>query len=339
MAKNKKTYAQEAKSIMNRYKLRLGEKFDKGDQLALEAMNQELAALRESQEGTRMITLGGKEYCSGGKIKRYQDGGTITKAFNKNRGIDLISDDLLGFSRDKLPGTPAEAMAAQTGSKSTDLLTPFQSRVPWIGAASGIVGSLLMNRDIDLPTYDYEEYDPTQIVPHLVDYSRGREQTLRERDIADARIRRGARGRGSQAGLMENIIAGTTGTQRVAGTGFNESLEREQNVNAQIMNEVAARTAQQDLTAAQMNARNKLFATQIDRENAFIKEQRRQNRVSGIVDSITGYGQDLMAADQYDQMLNIMAPDNYTPYASKDSILRRILQISPEMNIGFRKTT
>jgi hypothetical protein len=339
MAKNKKTYADEARAIMNRYKLRLGEKFDKGDTLALEAMNQELAALRESQEGTRMVMLGGKEYRGGGKLKRYQDGGFISKAFDKNRGIDLINDELLGFTPDTLPATSAGAMAAQTGSKSTDLLTPFKSRVPWLGAVSNIAGSLLMNKDIDLPSYDYEEYDPTQIAPHLVDYSRGREQTLRERDIADARIRKGARGLGSRAGLMENITAGTTGTQRVAGTAFNQSLENEQNVNAQILNEVGARNAQAGLTAAQMNARNKLFGTQIDRENAFIKEQRRQNRIGGIVDSVTGYGKDLMAADQYDQMLNMMAPENYTPYASRDSRLRRLLQISPEMNIGFRKTT
>jgi ribosomal protein S17E len=36
----KKTYAQEAKAIMNKYKLRLGDKFDKNDPFAREAMNQ-----------------------------------------------------------------------------------------------------------------------------------------------------------------------------------------------------------------------------------------------------------------------------------------------------------
>jgi hypothetical protein len=56
MAK-KQTYADRAKSIMNKYKPRLGEKFDKGDVLALEAMNQELEGLREEQERARVQKL------------------------------------------------------------------------------------------------------------------------------------------------------------------------------------------------------------------------------------------------------------------------------------------
>jgi len=56
MAK-KKSFADEAKTIMNKYKPRLGEKFDKGDVLALEAMNQELAGLRDKQEKERVQEL------------------------------------------------------------------------------------------------------------------------------------------------------------------------------------------------------------------------------------------------------------------------------------------
>lgn len=464
-----KTYAQEAKTIMNRYKIRLGDKFDKGDKLSLEAMNKELDGLRESQE-TERLKLNGvpEEYCGGGKLRlkmatggripmyqgpgeypnwlrgrrwdqgalglgttptldyfAYGDtrfgnstpyaGGTgvgspyfnnlsaesslrqfgrnfltgerinpgmlngsgnfanipsstldfsafntkksagtstpavaptpvepiagmnpsaLASAFNARKGANAGLNPIV---RDSLPGTSAEAMKAVSSGGNN--LEPFNSRVPWMGAAANIVGSLLMNRKVDLPTYNYEEYKPTQIAPHLVDYTRGREQTMRERDLANNIIARNARGTGSQAGLMENILAGTTGTQRTTGTAFNQSLENQQNTNAQILNDVGARNAQLNLSATEMNARNKLYATQIERENALFNEQQRQNRIGSIIDSITGYGRDLMAADQYDQMLQILAPDNYTPYASKDSRLRRILQISPKMNLRYRKTT
>ena len=53
MAK-KQTYADRAKAIMSKYKTRLGEKFDKGDALALEAMNQELRGLQREQEKARI---------------------------------------------------------------------------------------------------------------------------------------------------------------------------------------------------------------------------------------------------------------------------------------------
>jgi hypothetical protein len=57
MAKKKQTYADRAKAIMNKYKTRLGEKFDKGDVLALEAMNQELQGLQRKQEKERIQKL------------------------------------------------------------------------------------------------------------------------------------------------------------------------------------------------------------------------------------------------------------------------------------------
>lgn len=504
----KRTYADEARAIMNKYKLRLGDKFDKGDALSLESMNAELAALREKQEEERMVQLGGQMYACGGKLKGcggklkmatggelpmfqgpgeysnylpsykatypysqyfgevmldnakspfnmrtpnrfdlisgrspldplqrptmlpgatitasrptegYYNAGTMPETTiygtNPNAGSPLrqfgkdfltgkrlnpgpfkpsgnfanTPSSTLDFSAfnakksagantpataptpagpitgnpisavkfnagtmganasainrgayDALPNTPAEAMAALQGQSNPEGNDPYTSRVPWLGAAAGIVGGLLMNRKIDLPRYNYQEYDPTQIAPHLVDYSRGREQTMRERDIANARIRQGARGTGSQGALMENIIAGNTGTQRVAGTAFNQSLEAEQNQNAQILNEVAARNAQSRLGAAEMNARNKLYASQIDRENSLINEQQRQNRIGSVVDNITGYSKDLLAARQYDQMLNLMAPDNYKPtFGDQDSWFKRFFQLPRKFDIRSLNT-
>jgi len=227
--------------------------------------------------------------------------------------------------------------SAGFGTGSEEGADPFKSRVPWMGAAAGAIGGLLANRKLDLPSYEYEEFKPTKARANLVDYSRGREQTLRERDQANAVIGRNARGTGSQAGLMENILAGTTGTQRAAGTAFNQSLENEGNVNAQIRNQTSQFNAQSDMQASQMNSRNKLYANQLDRENVLFNDQRRQNRIGSVTNAVTGYTKDRVAADQYDQMLNMMKPENYEAFASNDSWLRRLMQVSPTMGMRLDK--
>jgi len=45
-----------------------------------------------------------------------------------------------------------------------------------------------------------------------------------------------------------------------------------------------------------------------------------------------------MAANQYDNMLQIMAPDNYKAVSGKDSVWRKIFGISPDMNMVLSKT-
>ena len=66
-----------------------------------------------------------------------------------------------------------------------------------------------------------------------------------------------------------------------------------------------------------------------------INEQRRGNRIGGVTSAIAGYGKDRLAADQYDQMLQIMAPENYRFGQGQDSKLRRLLQVSPTMQRSF----
>lgn len=360
----KKTYAQEAKTIMNKYKLRLGDKFDKGDPLALEAMNAELAELRSRQEGTR-ASLPSQDgvFAKGGKLPKY-DGTKKTQSQYLN---PTFLPGMGGYqygvaptlTTPELPTNFATGMNFNTGEGFMDAtLSPtdvspaastpdgtetpgYKSRVPWIGAASNMIGNLLSNwGDIDLPEYNYEEYDPTQVAPHLVDFTREREQVMRERDIADARIRRGARGTGSQASLMENLIAGQTGTQRVAGEQFGESLQREGNINAQIKNQVAAQNAARELQARQINDRNKLFANQLARENALINEQRRQNRIGAVTSAISGYTKDRQAARTYDQMVNMeMARNpNFLLEQQPGSLFNKIFQFTDPASISFRKT-
>ena len=85
-----KTYAQQAKTIMNKYKLRLGDKFDKGDPLALAAMNAELAELQNKQEESRQVEAETQQVEQQEAIQQFANGGKLTK---KQQGTlsDILS--------------------------------------------------------------------------------------------------------------------------------------------------------------------------------------------------------------------------------------------------------
>ena len=378
--KNKRSYADEAKAIMNRYKLRLGEKFDKGDKLALQAMNQELEQLRQKQEVQREAELTPQEKAKsqfnileqglpkGEKGLSFSDiinqgGPRLTGSNDFNlfdpstySGMEDFGNYEADFSGGGAgPGGAAPFMLGKTkgvsgldtSDKSGD--TPFQSRVPWAGAVSQGIESILANRPIDFGDtdleYNYENFSPTKISANLVDYSREREQFGRERDIANSMIRNRASRSGSGAEAMENIIAGATGTQRVTGQQTSGSLQNEGNINAQIRNQTSQFNAAQQAQAAGINAQQQQFGHNVERqnmmlgrENRLINQGRSDAQFSGVFDAIQGYGRDLMSADRYDQMINIMAPDNYKPTAGKDSWSRRFFQYSPEFRMKFFNT-
>lgn len=324
-----KTYADKAKSIMNKYKRRLGENFDKGDVLALEAMNQELSALREEQEVTRLREVPTTPDQS------FQGGGVLgPESLDLSRLMPRLGN-LSGHDTLRPTNNPFTAGSGKKGLSFLSEGDDFKSRVPWLGMASGIAGNLLMNRKVDLPTYKHEDFTPTKASANLVNYGREREQIGEEKDLATNILMGQARGMGSQAGLMENIQAGVTGTQRVAGEQFGRSLENEGNINAQILNETSRFNAAQRAQAQEMNMRSKLYGTQMERENVMIDAERRDARTQGIMDSIIGYGRDRMKADQYDRMLQIATPDDYRIEVGKDSKLRKLFGISPTMKRFF----
>jgi hypothetical protein len=352
--KREKTFAQEAKKIMNRYKLRLGDKFDKNDPLARKAMEAELTALQQKQEEVRMSIgpQGGQQFAMGGSLPMYDTGGTFlpgmgyqegiapklntpAMATNFSTGINFNTGE--GYLNPTLNPTSMGGTSPTAGAGEQ----PFQSRVPWMGYAAGAIGNLFANRPLDLPTYEPDTYTPEKIAPNLVDYSREREQVMRERDLSNAMITRGAASAGSQAGAMENIIAGRTGTQRVAGEQFGQSLQQEGNVNAQIKNQTSQMNAQQALQARQINDRNQLLSTQLKRENAFINNERKANSISGITDALSGYLRDKTSAGNYDQMVNmeLSRNPNYGLLQSDPTLLRRILGITdPIKKVTFRNT-
>lgn len=97
MAK-KQTYADRAKSIMNEYKLRLGDKFDKGDAPSLKVMNQRLTALQQEQEAERERMQQEQAQFQENTIQTFRDGGKLTK---KQHG--LLSGILAERGRGTLP--------------------------------------------------------------------------------------------------------------------------------------------------------------------------------------------------------------------------------------------
>ena len=329
MTKKKQTYASQAKTIMNKYKLRLGDKFDKSDPLALASMNAELTALQGEQEEARMAELptGEQQFANGGQLPEY-GGFNFSQFLNK-------PNPKVGGAYDQMPATSAGAAAAAGIGGGGDGWEPASSNVSWLGPALGMVGGILSNQQLDLPTYEHEEWKPTQARANLVDYTRGREQTMRERDQANAMITRNARGTGSQQSLMENIIAGSTGTQRAAGSAFNQSLENEGNVNAQIKNQASQFNAAQAGQAAQFNARDKMYAMEMERENAMINQQRRENQIGAVTGSISGYMGDLEDAKNYDSMLDMMKPENYELQQKDLTPFQKFLQLNSKRRMQY----
>jgi len=346
-----RTYAQQAKTIMNKYKLRLGDKFDKGDPLALASMNAELTTLQETQEKARAVKFEADNANEISAIQQFANGGKLNKKQQSTLSKLLPQYEHGGFhfpegktTETFTPGggegswITGDTQASVAGDGETNA---FKSRVPWAGAVGQGIGNFLANKEIDLPEFEYEEYKPTQARANRVDYSRGREQTLRERDQAQALITSGARGTGSQAGLMENILAGATGTQRVAGEAFNKSLEQEANINAQIETQTSQFNAAQAAQAGQMNMRGKMFETQLGRENVMVNEERRGNRIGAITGAVSGYLGDKSRADQYDQMVNmeIARNPNFGLQQKDPTFWRKLAGITdPIENINFTNT-
>jgi len=244
--------------------------------------------------------------------------------------LDYTVPTSLGGYQAQMGGiTPATTPPPVTGGNTDEL---FRFRAPWWGAAATGVGALLANRQLDIPggMEGVEDVRGQEVMPRLVDYSRGREQTMRERDLAQGMVRRAAKARGSQQGVTQSTIAGATATQRGAGEAFNKSLEGEANENARIRNQAAQFNAMQRARAGETNLRNAMLRSQYERENALINAQRRDQQISGVLGAVTGYGRDLMAADRDTGMLHLATPDNYRMLASPDqnTLFRRRFGLS-----------
>ena len=207
----------------------------------------------------------------------------------------------------------------------------YNSRVPWIGAAAEGAAAIFGNQQIDFS--GLPELKAAQVSPQEVSFAREREEVKRQQELANSQIRRAAKQGGSQASLVGNTIAGATGTQRVASTQFGQSIQQEGNVNAQIRNQANQFNAQSQNRVNQQNFER-------DREELLINQQRRDAQIGGVGNAISGYGSDLMSANQYDQMINMLSADNpnYDFTGGQDSKLRRFFQVSQPIQKTFLNT-
>lgn len=337
------TPAKAARSVLNHpnFKMRLGDKLDKGDKLALEALNQRLEPIIKASEEKRQKieasrfnkSLGLPEHWDGNWLSGI-DAIKAFRAANNPTAIDSskLTIPQLGSYKTEFGKANPDNTLAKPYNPSVDA-SDYEARVPWLGAVSSIAGNLLMNKKLNLPEYQYDEYNPESVTPNLVNYGRDREQILSDRDLNNNMIINSARNTGSANAAMENIIAGATGTQRVAGQLYGKSLQDEQNMNAGIRNQASQFNAAQRERANQINSQNKMYANQISSQNKMINAERSDARTAGILDSITGYGKDLMAADQYNTMLKIATPDNFKLIATNDKPWKRFLGV----NSGSKK--
>jgi hypothetical protein len=187
-----------------------------------------------------------------------------------------------------------EQLGKTAGGADVEQLEGFNARAPWFGAAAQGLSSILGNRQIE-----FDPTNPREVVPQKISLAREREGLRRDRDIANSMIRGGAAQGGSRAGLMQNLLAGATGTQRNLGRGLSKTYQTEENVNAQLRGQ-----------ADMFNAQNQMVADRFDRENMLINQQRRDAQITGVGSAITGYGKDLVAANQYEDQMDLLSAEN-----------------------------
>lgn len=136
--KNGKTYAALAKVVMSKYKSRLGKNFENDDEMAQEAMDQEMNTIAQENELARMIKSGSyeglEEYCKGGRLKRKGAGGILGEFKEKSMSAEksMFGDEL--STTGYLFGDKAEGEIP---------LQQFQ----WGGTAKTIEGSAKITKD------------------------------------------------------------------------------------------------------------------------------------------------------------------------------------------------
>jgi len=101
----KQTYAAKAKAIMKKYEPRLGPKFDQGDTLALEAMNQELTSLQQGQEVERQRKVQEEQAFQQGAVQKFQDGGKLNKRERATLST-ILANQNTPFVQQGLQGQP-----------------------------------------------------------------------------------------------------------------------------------------------------------------------------------------------------------------------------------------
>jgi hypothetical protein len=164
---------------MNKYKPRLGENFDKGDVLAMEAMNQELTGLQEEQEQARAVKQQKDQQFQQEAVQTFVDGGKLTKRQTQsvsslltppsqpqgNQQGPQIAGQSLFAKGGKLPkyqgggfnqipyGQPAYPYSQYFGDKTQDYLGAFQG-TPFNAPTGAYQAGDFSNPQLNVSPYD-----------------------------------------------------------------------------------------------------------------------------------------------------------------------------------------
>lgn len=324
-SKKKKTFAQAAKEITDKYKNRLGEDLDKNkDKYAWEAMQKELEQLKQKQEAVREkkgLNQSEQQFNNGGDLPKKggdQIGsqyinevfGNMDTSLNFNSPVpataqeNQINPGVTGLSIGDAPEgevsqNPLSYINQESNNNNANLYQTDKSPMhigAGIAAAGNIANALIGDGDPD-------EVEAASYTPETVDYSEQREQSRAMAANSKREAMRRARNAGSGVDYVNNALAASTAIDRNLSNQLTQSNVQEQNTNVQIENQAGRFNAQQQSYANRMNTENR-------NRDRMMDAQRIRSAIGGLSQTAQGWQKDMNAADQYDNMIQALS-DKY----------------------------
>ena len=221
---SKHTFADEAKKRASKYKNRLGKDLNKPDTLAKQAMDMAMEELKNKQELIK------NEEALTAQVKAY---GSYIKA----NGGNLPTYDGLTTPTQALPTSDRENYLKGAGYKEAML-------------GYGIQGLTRLPQLFTSP----ESISYDRVNPELVDFAqeRGSMETSRNAQLGFLKRQAGMAGNAGQA--LNYLASAVPSAYNQYDQQYAQSIEREQNTNAQIMNQANAQNAQIQMKEAEANA-------------------------------------------------------------------------------------
>ena len=271
----KHTFADEAKRVASRYKNRLGENLDKPDSLAKRALDMAMNTLKDSQEAVKQQEQEAMAIkAMGGYLDALATGGPIkTKSGKQLKNFDYKEFDPnfpvfeLGANEtvdpyEQLPTSQIQRFKAYGGglpkyTPGGDL--PNQDRENYLKYHSGLpeayigYGLQAATRIPQLFTKP-ESIHYDRINPETIDLAqeRGSMETSRNNQLGFLKRQAGMAGSAGQA--LNYLSSVVPQAYNQYDQQYAQSVEREQNANAQILNQANAQNAQIQMREAEANA-------------------------------------------------------------------------------------
>ena len=237
---SKTTFADEAKKIVNKYKNRLGEKLDRPDKLAKEALDAKMAELKQAQEiikqeesDTEVI----KKY--GGYLKKLVEGGML----------DLPQHgggNQLGYGFDPETGKFIE---------NPNELEGFYKGIDLKGSYTGYAAQAATRIPQLFTKAEGVNYD--RVTPETIDLSKERAGLETSRNQQLGFLKRQA-GLGDSPGQVLNYLSSAVpSVYNQFDTAYGQSIGREEAANVGILNQAKAQNAQIQMAETEARARER----------------------------------------------------------------------------------